>query len=109
MVEYTEESLHSPDDFQWFLHNGYRKMCPVVHQSSDVVLGHLWQLFLKDTLKSSKDNSAVLFAVVVNDSKLDLAGTFLNHSRLPRVMSEEPLQMLTIGHRPEHRPFQEME
>lgn len=84
-------------------------MCPVVYQSSDVVLGHLWQLLLEDTLESSEDNSAVLFAVVVNDSKLDFAGSFLDHSRLPRVMSEEPLQMLAIDHRPGHKPFRETE
>jgi len=60
-------------------------MCSVVDQPRNVILGHLGQLFLKDTFEAGQDDVGIPTAVVIDDSKLDLAIALLNDRGLYHV------------------------
>ena len=64
--------------FQRLLDDGHGQMGAVVDETGDVVLGHLRQLFLKDTLEASQDDVALAIAIVVDSSELDLAIALLD-------------------------------
>jgi hypothetical protein len=57
-------------------------MRPIVDQPSDVILGHLGQLFLEDALEAGQDDCALPAAVVVDDAELDLAIALLDDGGL---------------------------
>jgi hypothetical protein len=66
-----------PYDFEWVFYNSNRKMRSVVDKPCNVVLRHLWQLFLKDAFKACEDDKALLGAIVIHNSKFDLPSTLL--------------------------------
>ena len=60
----------------------YRQVRSVVDESRDIILGHLGQLFLENTLKTCEDNKGFPLIVVVHHPELDLAGPLFNDSWL---------------------------
>ncbi len=52
---------------------------PVVDQSGNVLLGHLWKLALKNILQPSEQNHAFPPSVVDYDTKLDNSSLFFVH------------------------------
>ena len=50
------DSVHIPNYFKRFLHDRHRKMGPIVDQPRYIVLWHLGELLLEDTLESSQNN-----------------------------------------------------
>jgi len=57
-------------------------MSPVIDETGNVVLGHLWKLLLKDTFQPSKDDEAVAGIVVVHDSEFYFPSTLFDDGRL---------------------------
>lgn len=74
--------LYAPHNFERVLDNGNGKMCPVVDQSRNIILGHLWKLFLKNALQSSKDDKAFPLPIIVHHSKFNFAISFFDHGGL---------------------------
>lgn len=71
-----------PHHLEGLLHNGHRQVCPIIYQSSNILLGHLGKLLLKDTFKTGKDDQTFSGVVVVHDSKFDIAIPFFYDSWL---------------------------
>ena len=55
----TKVHVSIPHNFQRMLDYCHRKMRPVIHESCNIILGHLRQLLLKDALQTCQDNEAV--------------------------------------------------
>jgi hypothetical protein len=53
-------------------HNGYGQVRSIINKSRNVILGHLWELFLEDALQARQDDEAVVRSVIVDDSELDI-------------------------------------
>lgn len=64
------------------LHDGDGQVGSIVYKSRNVILRHLRQLFLEDTLQPSENNEAVVGAIIVDYSELDIATTFFEYSGL---------------------------
>lgn len=43
-------SRYPPYNLQWLLDDRHAEMCAVVHQSRNIVFGHLWELLLEYAL-----------------------------------------------------------
>lgn len=80
--EWEATGGHAPYHFKWVFHNSYTQVRSVVDETSNVVLGHLGQLLLEDTLQARQDDCAFPPAVIVDDSELNLAIALLDNSRL---------------------------
>ncbi|KAH0357224.1 histone acetyltransferase, partial [Aureobasidium melanogenum] len=60
-------------NFEGLFDDGHGKMSAIVDETGNVVLGHLRQLFLEDTFEAGQDDVALVVAIVVDSSELDLA------------------------------------
>lgn len=59
-------------------------MGSVVNEASNVVLWHLGQLLLEDTLETTQDDHGLPLVVVVDYPEFDLAISFFNDTKLQR-------------------------
>lgn len=57
-------------------------MGPIINQSSDVILRHLWKLLLEYTFEARQDYEALPFAVIIDHSKFNITIPFLCNRRL---------------------------
>jgi hypothetical protein len=64
------------------LDNGNGQMCPIVNQSRDIILRHLWELFLKNALQSGENDKALPLPIVVHHSEFNFAISFFDHGGL---------------------------
>jgi hypothetical protein len=64
------------------LDDRHREMSPVVDETGNVVLRHLWKLLLEDAFQPSEDDKAVASIVVVHNSEFYFSGTLFDDCRL---------------------------
>lgn len=83
------EDLYAPYDFQRMLDNGNGQMCPVIDQSRNIVLRHLWKLFLKYALQSSENDEALPLSIIIDHSKFNFAVALFNHGGLGIYVSSD--------------------
>jgi len=57
-------------------------MGSVVYKSRNVILRHLRQLFLENTFQASQNDERLALVVVVDDTELYVALSFLDNGRL---------------------------
>lgn len=73
---------NSPNDLERLLDDGHTQVRPIVYEAGYIVLGHLGELLLEDTLEAGKDDVRVVATVIIDDSKLNLAISLLDDCRL---------------------------
>ena len=70
------------NNFQRLLDNGDGQMSAIVNKSGNVILRHLWELFLKDALETGENYEGFALVVVVDYSEFDLAIALFDDGRL---------------------------
>lgn len=73
---------YTANDLKRSFDNSDGEMSAIIHEARDVVLGHLWKLFLKQILETREHDRITSAAIIVDHSEFDLAIMFLNHRRL---------------------------
>lgn len=68
------------------LDNSNRQMCPIVDQSRNIILRHLWKLFLENALQSRQNDEALPLPIIVDHSEFNFAISFFDHGGLMGVM-----------------------
>lgn len=78
----TGSRCGTPNDFKRKFNNGNGKMSPIIDESCDIILRHLWQLLLEDTFQSCQDDHALASIVIVDYTEFDYSGAFFKDSWL---------------------------
>jgi hypothetical protein len=63
-------------------------MRPIVDQTGNVILWHLWQLLLEDTFETSENDETLSGVVIVDHTELDVSVTFFDDGRLDTMISK---------------------
>jgi hypothetical protein len=60
-------------------------MRPIIDQSSNIVLGHFWELFLEDAFQSGENDKTVAGTIIIDYSELNLASALFQYGGLKEV------------------------